>query len=87
MNNINKTKAGLALGTITGGVHLVWSILIMLGFAQPLLDFIFKVHMIKATFVVDDFNAGLALTLVVVTAVIGYIVGYIFATVWNKIHN
>ncbi len=87
MNHINEKKVALTLATLMGGLHLVWSILVALHWAQPLLNFIFKVHMIKAVFLVDDFNLGLALLLIIVTAIIGYVVGYIFATIWNKLHS
>ena len=87
MNHINKNKAGLTLGTITGGGHLVWSILIALGWAQPFMSFILKVHMINAPFTVESFNAGYAIVLVIVTAIMGYISGYFFAYVWNRIHK
>ncbi len=86
MHHINKRKAGLALGSITGGFHLVWSILVALGWAKPLIDFILGLHMIKVPFTIQPFNAGLALALIVVTAIIGYTVGYLFSFAWNKIH-
>lgn len=87
MGNLNKNKVGLTLGAMVGGIHLVWSILVGFGWAQALIDFIFKLHMIKPVVVVDSFNFGLALALIIVTAIIGCIVGYVFAFVWNKIHQ
>jgi hypothetical protein len=87
MNHINKNKAGLTLGTTIGGLHLVWSLLIAIGLAQPLVDFVLKIHMVKPMYIVDSFNAGSALLLIVITAIIGYIVGYTFASIWNKINN
>jgi hypothetical protein len=43
----NRNKVGLAIGALVGGWHLVWSLLVLIGWAQPILDFIFWAHMIK----------------------------------------
>ncbi len=87
MNHINAKKAGLTLGSLIGGLHLVWSILVALNWAQPLISFILKVHMVKVAFAIDNFNPGYAILLIIVTAVIGYVVGFLFATIWNKMHK
>ena len=87
MNNINKNKVGLTFGIISGVCHLFWSVLVFTELAQPLIDFIFKIHMIEATHIVGNFNSMYAVSLVVITSIIGYIVGYIFASVWNKVNN
>ncbi len=87
MNSINKNKTGLLFAIMIGGLHLLWSILVLTGFAQPLVNFIFKLHMINSFITVANFNLGLSVILVVLTAVIGYIVGNIFAIVWNYLHK
>ena len=87
MNNINANKVGLTFGALIGGGHLVWSVLIAIGWAQPLLNFIFTLHMIKSFIVVSSFDIMLAGTLVIITAIIGYVVGYIFSLLWNWFHQ
>lgn len=87
MNKLNKNKVGLALATVFGGVHLVWAALIGFGWAQPFMDFIFRIHMINPVVVVSGFSFGLSLALIVITAIIGYVVGYVFSLVWNKLHR
>lgn len=87
MNKLNKNKVGLALATIVGGLHVVWSLLIAFGWAQSYVDFVFNVHMVKPIVVVNDFNFGLAVALIIIATIIGYVVGYIFATVWNRLHR
>ncbi len=84
---INSNKAGLVLGALFGGWHLLWSLLVASGWAQPLIDFIFWVHFIKPIYVIQPFSILLALTLVVVTAIIGYVIGSIFAMLWNQLHK
>jgi len=86
-HHINPVKAGLTLGAFVGGIHLVWSILVAFGWAQPLIDFIFWAHMFSMPFTVKAFDSTAAVTLIVVTSIIGYIFGYIFALIWNRMHR
>lgn len=81
---LNTSKVALTLSLFAGGVHIVWSVLVALGLAQPLMDFIFWAHMVANPLQVTGFNITQAGILIVVTAAIGYMVGWIFATVWNK---
>ena len=75
------------LGAIVGGWHLLWSMLVALGLAQWILDFIFWMHFIKPVYVIGPFNAGTAAILVVATTTTGYLVGYIFGTLWTWVHR
>jgi hypothetical protein len=85
--NANPTKVGLFLGTMLGGLHLLWSILVLTGVAQAIYDFVLWAHMIHLNIVIGPFVATAALTLIVVTSVVGYILGYLGALVWNKVHK
>ena len=87
MHHINPSKAGVALGVLLGGFHLVWAVLVALGVAQAIYDFILWAHMVHLTFTVGPFDMGAAVTLVLMTTVIGYVLGYCFAVVWNRVHK
>ena len=87
MHNIEPHKTGLALGALVGGFHLVWALLVLFGWAQAILNFIFMLHMLRPVMVVDGFSAMLAISLVLVTSIIGYFMGYFFAVVWNRLHR
>ncbi|TSA44044.1 hypothetical protein D4R49_00850 [bacterium] len=84
---ISPTKTAFTLGAFIGGWHLVWSILIALGLAQPLIDFILWAHMISLPWVVKPFDLTASATLIVVTWVVGCVFGYIFAKIWNRMHR
>ncbi len=86
-NKISANKAGLAVGLFLGLMHAMWSVLIALGWAQPLMDFIFNLHMINPVISVLDFHLGTAALLVVVTSIVGYIAGNVLAWIWNYLHN
>jgi hypothetical protein len=85
MNQPN--KVGLTFGAIMGGCHLVWSLLVFLGFAQVIYDFILWAHMIHLQLTIGPFDLKAAVTLVMFTTVMGYVLGYIAAYVWNSIHR
>lgn len=87
MANINQNKAGLAVGALYGAWHLTWSLLVALGLAQPLIDFLFWIHFIKPVFVIEPFEIGRAALLIAVTVAIGYVIGFVFAILWNRIHR
>jgi hypothetical protein len=83
----NQNKVGLVFGTLVGGLHLVWSILVLLNLAQPLVDFSLWAHMVHVPATIGPFEPTAAATVVIVAACVGYAVGYIGATIWNRIHK
>ncbi len=87
MNTLNKNTAGLALGGLLAIWHAFWSLLVLVGLAQPLLDLVFKLHFLNHSFVVQVFSFKKAVGLVLVTAIIGYVMGWIFAWMWNMLHK
>lgn len=84
---ISPNKVGLVIGALIGGWHLVWSLLVLLGWAQQIIDFIFWAHMIQPVYVVKSFNLLAAITLIVITAVTGYTFGFVGAVIWNRLHR
>ncbi len=83
----NTHKAGLVGAIMLGGFHVLWSLLILLGWAQPLVNFSMWAHMVASGPVFTSFDAVAALTVIVIAACIGYAVGLVFSTVWNKVHG
>lgn len=84
-NTLNLNKTGLVWAAILGGWHVVWALLVLLGFAQMVYDFILWAHMIHLPITIGPFDIGAALTLITVTAVFGYVIGYTAAWVWNRL--
>ena len=56
-----------------------------LGANRP--KFVFWMHFIKPPYTVGAFSAGIALVLILVTATIGYVAGYVLGVLWNAIHR
>ena len=86
-HQVSPSKTALTFAFLLGGFHLIWAILVALGWAQALMDFIFWAHMFSLSFVVKAFDATAALTLVIFTAVMGWIFGYFMAIIWNRLHR
>jgi len=80
----NKNQLGLAFGGLLALMHAAWSVIIALGYGQALLDWIFGLHMISSGFAVMPFSLSHALILVIFTFVVGYVLGWLLAAIWNK---
>ncbi|HEY4516717.1 MAG TPA: hypothetical protein VJG64_02120 [Candidatus Paceibacterota bacterium] len=80
-------KSGLVGAIMLGGLHVVWSLFIGLGWAQWLLDFSMWAHMARFPVALGPFDMVAAATVIVVAAILGYCALYILATVWNKVHG
>ena len=84
---IRINHAGLVLGSLLGGVHVLWALLVAGGVAQPLMDFIFWLHFIRPVYVIEGFDPLRAAGLVLLTAMIGYAMGSALAFLWNQTHR
>ena len=83
----NSNKVGVVVGALVAGWHLLWSLLVLIVCAQPIIDFIFWAHMIKPVYVVKPFDPVAAVTLMMITGVIGYVFGFVGAIIWNRLHQ
>lgn len=80
---LNPQKTGLALGSLAALSHLLWSVVVALGFAQECMNWILSLHFLNNPYRVGAFDLVTALTLIIVTALVGFVGGWVFARVWN----
>lgn len=85
MTGTRPASIGFALGLLFAAFHAIWAMLVWAGAAQPLMDFIFHLHMIKPPYVIEPFNIGTAAALVLVTGAIGFVSGWFFGVLWNRV--
>jgi hypothetical protein len=87
MANISKSRTGVVVGALIGLGHVMWSVLVAFGVAQWVINWIFRLHFIQPPYTITAFNFGTAVTLIVVTSVIGFVMGWLFAAIWNVLHS
>ncbi len=87
MHHLKPMKTALAVGVFLGGWHLIWSLLVALNWAQAIYDFILWAHMIRLQLTIGPFDLAAAGTLVVMTFLVGCVIGYVFAVIWNWFHR
>lgn len=87
MNTLNRGKVALVFGSFAVLMHVIWSTLVALNWAQPFQDFMFRMHFVVNPNLVLPFDLVTAIELVVLTGIIGYIVGFVLATIWNQINQ
>ncbi len=80
---INATRFAFGFALLLGGYHLLWVALVAVGWAQPVIDFVFRLHFLEPVLVVTPFTLGPAAGLVVLTAAIGAAFGWLIAAIWN----
>jgi hypothetical protein len=83
----NPNKVGVIIAALICGWHVLWLLFVLIGWAQPLLDFVFWAHMINPVYVVKAFDPKAALTLIIITFTMGYTFGFVGAILWNKLHR
>jgi len=84
MAELNKNQVGLALGLFAAICHLVWTIAVAIGI-QKFVDWILLLHSIKLDLTLVSVVVLNAIILVVLAFIGGYIVGWVFAALYNWI--
>lgn len=74
------------MGSFLGIWHLVWSLLVAVGLAQWLMDWVFRLHFIQPPYKLTEFKPALAVLLIVVSSAFGYLMGWVLAAIWNWLH-
>lgn len=83
MRSLEPTKTAAVLGVALGSWHGAWALLVLAGWAEPILGWILQLHFLELPVEVAPFNASTAIALVVLTTVIGFIGGFLVALAWN----
>ncbi|HNQ31409.1 MAG TPA: hypothetical protein PKG71_02460 [Candidatus Woesebacteria bacterium] len=86
-NHANPHYIGLFFGGLAAFGKGVWSLLVLVGFAQPILDFLFWLAFMTNPITIQMFELTRAVMFVSFAFAFGYVVGYVGAYVWNMLHH
>jgi len=84
-DKINVNKLGLVLGSFFALFHLVWILLVASGFAKQFLDYALSLHFMSDVYSIGAFSFATAGMLLIFSFVSGYIIGWLFAEIWNNV--
>ena len=87
MNKVNAHRTGLAFGGLFGVMHATWALLVATGVAKGFMDWIFSLHFLVFQYDIAPFSFANAIVLVIVTSLIGYVMGCVFGWLWNLAHS
>ena len=80
-HTISTLKMTLIGGTLLSILHFIWAVLVYAGFAQSVMDFIFKIHMLNSPLQVQAFDWTYAMLLIAVTFSVGAFYGWLFSMI------
>lgn len=81
---LNKNAVAVTVGVFLAIVHAAWALMVWMGLAQKIVNWVTTVHMVQMRVVVNSFDVGLAVKLLILTFVGGYVFGWVFAWTWNR---
>jgi len=83
MGYVNPNRLGVVLAVILAVWHGLWMVLVAAGVAQPIVDFVLRLHFMKPDMVVQQFEPGAAALLLGASSGLGYVAGVSMAMLWN----
>ena len=83
MGKLNKNQVGLVVGVFAALMHLVWALLVAIGLGQTVVDWVLPLHFIDMLATILTFSLVNAVILIVMAFIGGYIIGWVFAALWN----
>ncbi len=83
---IDRNRAGLSLGLLSGLMHLLWVLIVGAGMGQSMMSWWSGMHfMMNTGYSVGSFAFGNGLLGVVMALIWGYVIGWVFAAIWNAV--
>ena len=82
---ISPLRIGLVFGLFLLLFHAAWAALVALGWAQPLLDFVFWAHFITPAYHVEPFQLQRAVDLLVFVFIVGMAFGTLAGWLWQRL--
>lgn len=83
---LDEKHFALTVGSFSAAMHAVWAVAVALGYAPGLLSWIKALHFVTGGITVGGaFILTTAVLLIVVGFLMGTMLGWLFAAIWNKL--
>lgn len=83
MTELSWNRAGIALGLLFTVMHAAWLVLVLAGLGDATIAVLGGAHFVTAQHSMLAFDAVAALFGIVGAFVSGYVIGAVFAIIWN----
>jgi hypothetical protein len=80
-------RLGLTLGLFFGLVHLLWTLLVWVGWAQGLVNWKMAMHGVGMSFQVMSLSPLRGIVLIILAGVVGYVVGAVLGFIYEKVQK
>ncbi|MBM4021501.1 MAG: hypothetical protein FJ284_04520 [Planctomycetes bacterium] len=87
MNHVDANRRGLVGAAVMAVWHGAWLLVRAAGQGQLLMDFAFRMHGLKSDLVVEPFEPGMAVMLLVVAVLAGCLLAGASGMLWNWMSN
>ncbi len=78
-------RTGITVAAVSAVWHTCWLVLVATNTAQHVSDAMFRLHFIEPPYLIGPFHLDIALTLLVISSGGGFVLGYLFALIWNSL--
>ncbi len=75
---------GRTFSLFAGLVHLIWAVLSWLGWAKPVVAWVYGMHGLTPNFTVTTLSPARGIELIILTLILGSIVGFVLGAIWEK---
>lgn len=86
MKKINPCKLGSVVGGVVAIWHSIWAIIVFSGHAKEMLDWSLEMHFMHIEYSIEPFDFKNAILLILLSGMVGYVVGSVSALLWNATH-
>ncbi|MFA6050030.1 MAG: hypothetical protein WC761_02430 [Candidatus Paceibacterota bacterium] len=83
MVRLEHVSTGFTVATFSGVLALVWIFLVMTGNALTFVNSFLRLTFIVGTVSIAHFEFSKAFSLLGIAIVVGFVFGYLFASIWN----
>ena len=87
MNQLAALKSMFLGAALLSSLHFAWLVLVYMGIAQVVMDFIFKIHMLNSPLQVQPFEWSYAFILIAITFSVGAIYGWLYSVIQKLVNQ